>query len=308
MDSRTTKDYSQALGKEFESISLIQENKYCLIYLGKTCSAQYIIKQYRGADLALISSEAQALVFYHDLANNNNNLIDSGLPFLNADKNLLLIGFVEGISFNEFLYKAWKDRELQSRSEHYMNLLGQLIRNIRERTQQPGEETDPFIFEYFEHSSKRLEQIPILGSICFKGYYQQALEIMKRFKSAKIVPSFCHGDFVFKNIHVHEQKVGLIDFANSIFLSHPLNDIYNMRMALNNMLLPGVFKARLLDAFGQGLGDLEFEDVAHEFYSEYERRRWLMLKLATSNPKDLIQGLVGLTTFARRASHGAHSK
>ena len=308
MDSRTIKDYSQALGKEFESISLIQENKYCLIYLAKTCSGQFIIKQYRGADPALISVEAQALVFYHDLAKNNDNLIDSGLPLLNAGRNLLLIGFVEGISFSDFLYKAWKDRELQSRSEHYMNLLGQLIRTISEKTQQPGEETDPFIFEYFEHSSKRLEQIPILGSICFKGYHQQALKILARFKSAKIVPSFCHGDFVFKNIHVHEQKVGLIDFANSIFLSHPLNDIYNMRMALNNMLIPGAFKARLLDAFDQGLGKVEFQDVAHEFYSEYERRRWLMLKLATSNPKDLIQGLVGLATFARRASHRAHSR
>ena len=188
-----------------------------------------------------------------------------------------------------------------------MKILGKLLRKMTQKTQRPDEDTSPFIFEYFEYASKSLEQLSLFGPIFFKGCHESALDITKKFKHYKIIPSFVHGDFVFRNIHVHDEKVGLIDFANAIFLSHPLNDIYNMRIALGNMFLSHTFEQELLAAFYQGFGTMEFPDIAHEFYHEYHRRRWLMLKLSSSRLKDLLQGLRGLATFARPGSGGAHS-
>lgn len=307
MDTEQLGEYSLSLGIELKSVILIQENKYCLIYEGSTPDAKCIVKQYRGTDPSLATVEAKALLFYHELAQHNDELIDSGQPILNAEKNLLCIGFVDGTPFSDFLYQARKDKKLRPRSENFMKILGRLVRIICERTQQPGNETAPFIYEYFEYSSRRLEELPILGRCFFSGYRQDALQIIERFKKAKIVPSFIHGDLVFKNIHVRENKLGLIDFANAIYLSHPLNDIYNMRMALGNMVLPKAFKAQLLSSFAHGLGPVQFPDIAHEFYREYNRRRWLMLKLSSSIPKDFIQGLRGLATFARPVSGRIHS-
>lgn len=306
MDSEQLTEYSMALDLELKSLTRIQKNKYCTIFEASTPTGKCIIKKYLGDDPALVTIESQALLFYHELARVNDDLIDSGLPILNAEKNLLCIGFVEGTPFNDYLYKAIKNKEAQDRSANFMNILGKLIRTISEKTLQPGKDTAPFIYEYFEHASRRLEEIMFFGPVLFRGYHQQAIEIMDRFRSAKITPSFVHGDFVFKNIHVGSDKVGLIDFANAIFLSHPLNDIYNMRMALGNMVLPAIFKTRLLAAFEEGLGDLKFPAVAHEFYGEYQRRRWLMLKFSYWNPREILQGLRGLATFAKPHSARSH--
>lgn len=309
MDIDQLRDISMGLGIDIKSLKLIQENKYCLIYLAETPNGKCIVKKYRGEDPSLIRIEAEALAFYHDIARNDPDLIDSGAPVLNAEKNLLSIGFVEGSSFSDFLYKARRDEALQKRSYDYMRILGKLIRTIFEMTQQPNRDTDSIIFEYFDYSSRRLVENQLWGSILFKNYKQSAADIAENFRKAKITPSFVHGDFVFKNIHVHKDRVGLIDFANAIYLSHPLNDIYNMRMALGNMVIPKNFKTELISNFNKGFGPSEFPEIAHQFYYEYHRRRWLMLKLCWSrieepklhlyHIKDWAQGLRGLATFAR---------
>jgi aminoglycoside phosphotransferase (APT) family kinase protein len=114
-----------------------------------------------------------------------------------------------------------------------------------------------------------------------------------------VVPSFVHGDFVFKNMHVDGERIGLIDFANANPLSHPLNDIYNLHFALANMLVPQGFKDRLMASFREGWGNVTFPEIVHRFYYEYHRRRWLMLKLTSRSPRDLIQGIHGLVSFAK---------
>lgn len=292
-------EYSSDLGIQLTSLKLIQENKYCLIYEAESLDNKCIIKKYRGEDPALIRIEAQALDFYHQLSQENADLIDSGASVLLEEKNLLCIGFVEGQALSDFLYRARRDQELRSRSLEYMRILGGLIGTIYKKTQQPNQETAPLIYEYFEYTSKRLEEIPFLGSIFFKGYRDTARRIAETFREARITPSFVHGDFVFKNIHVRDGKVGLIDFANAIYLSHPLNDIYNMVMALGNMFLPRSYKSELINSFKEGLGPVQFPEIAHQFYYEYQRQRWLMLKLSWFEPKEMIQGFIGLATFAK---------
>lgn len=294
-------EYSIDLGLDLKSLDLIKENKYCLIYVADTSLGRRIIKKYKGQDSNLVRIEAEALTFYHQLAENDSDLVDSGEPLLREEKNLLCIGFIEGDAFSDILYKARKNKFLREKSVRLMRILGKIVRTIYEKTQKPGEETAPFIFEYFEYCSKRLEKIPVLGATFFRRMSKDSIEISEDFRRSNIVPSFIHGDLVFKNIHVSDERLGLIDFANANSLSLPLNDIYNLHFALSNMLLPRSFKASLLDGFYYGMGKLDFPESAKRFYYEYHRRRWLMLKLTSRNPVDFIQGVKGLVTFARHS-------
>jgi hypothetical protein len=299
MEKKIRAEYSLDLGLEIVSLDLIKENKYCLIYLGGTPVGPRIIKKYKGEDTSLVKMEAEALIFYHHLANYpEGSLIDSGEPLLNEEKNLLCIGFVEGNPFSDTLYKAIKNDFLRKQCLRSMWTLGKVIRTIREQTTLSNQTTSPFIFEYFDYCSTRLEQIPFWGKMFFRGFASQAREIAEEFRRQDQEPSFIHGDFVFKNIHVKDERLGLIDFANANYRSHPLNDIYNLRFALDNMLLPKNFKHDLLRSFFEGLGDVKFPEIVHRFYYEYHRRRWLMLKLSSRNPWDIMQGVRGLVGFA----------
>lgn len=297
------KDILHTFGEDLElplrSLDFIQENKYCVIYRASTGNRYCIIKKYKGSDPALAKEEARALGFYHQVADGDPDLIDSGKPMLRADKNLLCIGFVDGQAFSDLLYQARRSADLKTNSINIMEVLGRLIRRMYEITRRPEESTSPFIFEYINYCSRKLESIPILGLLFFRHMSNGAVNLFHELNASGISPSFVHGDFVFKNIHVDQKRVGLIDFANSNTNSHPLNDIYNLRFALQNMLLAEAFKKDLWDSFRRGLGDLSFPDAAHHFYYEYHRRRWLMLKLSAGGPVDRIQGLRGLFTFAK---------
>ena len=299
MLDRECKEFAADLGLDLNALELIQENKYCAIYRADTPDGPCIVKKYGAGDPSLVRVEADALALYHRLARDDSALIDSGEPLLREDKRLLCIGFVEGVRFSDFLYEARKDNALRERSVRFMRTLGRVLRTFSEQTQQAGQETSPFVFEYFDYCSTRMEHIPVLGLFLFSRMGTQAREIADAFRESHVTPSFVHGDFVFKNMHIQGDLIGLIDFANANPLSHPLNDIYNLCFALANMLLPRGFKENLLSAFREGLGFMAFPEIAHRFYYEYHRRRWLMLKLTSRNPRDLMQGIRGLMSFAR---------
>jgi hypothetical protein len=291
--------FSNILKKPLESLDFIQENKYCSIFKAVIGNVPYIIKHYKGNDPALADTEKKALDFYHQVAVEDSDLIDSGKTVFYKDENILRIGFVEGEPFSALLYRAAKDTTLRERCLKTMKMLGKLLGDIRIKTEIPNEETDPFMFEYIRYCSDRLEKAPILGKLFFRGMKEEAEELCNSLIQSQTVPSFAHGDFVFLNIHVHKERVGLIDFANAIEKSHPLNDIYNLRMALNNMILPKSFKKELWSAFYCDLKNITFSEDTHHFYYEYHRRRWLMLKvLHRGFNKQHIQGFRGLFSFA----------
>lgn len=295
-------EFSEHLGLPLTALDFIQENKYCVIYKAQTQDRYWIVKQYKGADPALAIEEARALEFYHQVAKDDPDLIDSGEVILRAEKNLLGIGFVAGEAFSDVLYKARRAAERKNSAIHVMEVLGGLIRRMHAITSRPGEQTSPFIFEYFDYCSRNLRDISLLGFLLFRNMATDARELAQALNASGITPSFVHGDFVFKNIHVDGNRVGLIDFANSNAASHPLNDIYNLRFALQNMLLPKAFKRDLWNAFRRGLGDISFTEAAHHFYYEYHRRRWLWLKLSAGGPVDRLQAIRGLFSFARAFS------
>ena len=304
MENLTKEQFSQDLGMGLTSLDLIQENKYCYIYRSGCDGQPFIIKKYKGDDSALIEEEAKALNFYHDIAKDDPDLIDSKAVKLIAEKNLLCIGFVEGECFSDVLYRGRKDTGVREQSIRIMGILGRLIKGLYEMTHAPGVETSPFIFEYSEYTSRQLASVPVLGFLFFRGIIKNTSQLSESFKAAQITPSFIYGDFVFRNIHVSGERVGLIDLANTIEKSHTLNDVYNLKFALNNMILPKKFKTELWAAFQNGIKPLSFPEIVHHFYYEYHRRRWLMLKIRSRNPKDQMQALRGLFGFARCFEQG----
>ncbi|MCP4575661.1 MAG: hypothetical protein GY846_05195 [Deltaproteobacteria bacterium] len=304
MENLTKEQFSQDLEMALTRLDIIQENKYCHIYRSECDGQSVIIKKYKGDDSSLIEAEAKALNFYHHIAKDNPDLIDSKAIKLTAEKNILCIGFVEGECFSDVLYRGRKDRGIREQSIRIMGILGRLMRGLYEMTQSPGVETSPFIFEYSQHTSRQLASIPIFGFLLFRGIGKETAQLSESFKTARVTPSFTHGDFVFRNIHVDGERVGLIDLANTISRSHTLNDVYNLNFALNNMILPKEFKAELWSAFQNGIKPLAFPEIAHHFYYEYHRRRWLMLKIRSRNPKDQMQAFRGLFGFARSFGHG----
>ena len=304
MENPTREQFSRDLGMELTSLDLIQENKYCYIYRSEAPGQAFILKKYKGDDSALIEEEAKALNFYHDIAKDDPDLIDSKAVKLIAEKNLLCIGFVEGECFSDVLYRGRKDTGVREQSIRIMGILGRLMKGLYEMTHIQGAETSPFIFEYAEHTAHQLASIPVLGFLLFRAIEKDTAQLSESFKAAQITPSFIHGDFVFRNIHVNGERVGLIDLANTIERSHTLNDVYNLRFALNNMILPKEFKAELWSAFRDGIKPLSFPAIVHHFYYEYHRRRWLMLKIRSRNPKDQIQAFRGLLGFAKSFEQG----
>ena len=304
MENLTKEQFSRDLGMALTRLDLIQENKYCHIYRSECDGQPVIIKKYKGDDSSLIEEEAKALDFYHDIAKDDPDLIDSKAVKLNAEKNLLCIGFVDGECFSDVLYRGRKDPGVREQSIRIMGILGRLMKGLYEMTHAPGAETSPFIFEYAEHTSRQLASVPVLGFLLFGGIRKESAQLSESFKAANITPSFIHGDFVFRNIHVDGERVGLIDLANTIPKSHTLNDVYNLNFALSNMILPKEFKVELWSAFQNGIKPLAFPEIAHHFYYEYHRRRWLMLKMKSRNPKDQMQAFRGLFGFARSFEQG----
>lgn len=298
------REFSADLGEELASLALIKENKYCVIYRGETIAEPVIIKKYKGEDPRMARTEAEALTAYHLLAKKNPALIDSGVPSFREKANLLRIGFVEGDPLSDVLYKARNDPVLQANCTRLMRILGGALKTIHQGSQRPGEETSPFIYEYLDHCSSTLEGLRIIGPILFSGAAQEGRDLADAFRRSGVTPSFIHGDLVFKNIHVTEDRVGLIDFGNANPLSHTLNDVYNLLFALNNMWLPKTFKAQLKAGFKEGLAGMDFPEEAHRFYYEYHRRRWLMLKFYWGNIREKIEGFRGLLEFARPFAPG----
>ena len=298
-DNSECAHFSQSLGLSFDSVSHIQTNAYCAIYQTIANGTPYIVKAYRSDDPRLMIAEAKALDFYHEIASERTNLIDSRAVARNDAENLLCIQYVPGERLSDLIYQGKHNLETRARTLRIMRTLGAVLNTFYNRTAQPDAEMDAFPFEYFTYCSKRLEALPILGRVWFRRYEASGAALAEAFRAARLTPSFAHGDLVFRNIHVDGERVGLIDFANTNFGSHLLNDGYNLLFALSNMILSRSYRADLREALRQGVGGLSFPDIGHRFYYEYHRRRWLLLKLNSSSLGDLFQVIRGLGGFAR---------
>lgn len=292
-------EFTRDLAMDITSLSFIRENARCRVYRAKSADSLLIIKKYQNMDSSLVEAEASALDLYHSVAESDNNLIDSRTVFFNREKNIIGIGFVDGSSLTRLVGRGNLDDETRDRSLRIMGTPGRLLRRFYDLTRQPEAQTSPALFEYFAHCSKRLEEMSGVGPVLFRGYEESAERLIESFRRARVSPSFAHGDFVTCNIHVAGERAGLIDFAQTDFRSHLLNDLYNLSFALKNMYISSTYRDALRSALTYGLGELSFPVEAHRFYYEYQRRRWLMLKIRSSSLAGWAQAARGLLSFAR---------
>ncbi len=292
-------EFSQDFEMELDEISLIQENKYCAIYRTTIENSPYIIKKYKGEDNKLCTTEASSLGFYKQVASEIEGLYPAGTKKFLPEKNLILIEFVPGEPFSKLVYNAKRGINTEDQCLNAADLVGKFLRNCYLKTRSNAEPVSPFILKYIRYTSSNLASMPVLGKTHFSDAEASCERLCSIIQRGELETSFIHGDLVLLNIHVNGDQVGLIDFANTNDRSHVLNDVYNFRLALQNMLIPDSFSSRIWDSFYEPLREFDFPDELHEFYFEYHRRRWLMLKLSAKSPKAKLQGIRGLLGFAK---------
>lgn len=286
-------------GIEIRSLRLLAENNYCLIYLGDTARKPLIIKKYKTADNELARLEAAGVATYHLIVAGDEGFIDSQPLFCDDEMKLVGISFVEGKCLADYLYQQSQVSTSWPELCEIVEKLGIFLRKARECSQKPGQNFTPFHRDYLSYCSKKLRRLRLVGSFFFADIEKDVSRLSDALNPANADPSFAHGDFVFRNIHVHERRPGLIDFANCLEASHQLNDVFNLWFALQNMIISGELKSRLWESFLRGLGQADFSEPVLHFFFEYHRRRWLMLNLGSKDPRRWMRAFYGMKTFAR---------
>ncbi|MBI1290656.1 phosphotransferase [bacterium] len=303
-DEQLRAEFCAISGSPISNLRSIAENKYCLILQAERLGRPVVFKKYLSGreDLALI--EYQSINLYHSIASDDPFLIDGEAFGHSASDRTVGMTFIEGQRLSDHLRSlvprvptgSWTG---ESPALPLMEKLGGILAKLRSSTRNPGSPLDPFHAEYIRYASQRLRELPFQGRLLFRHAVDEAERLIDAIGAASVIPSFCHGDFVFRNIHTDGRRVGLIDFANSQFASHPLNDMVNLWMALQNMLLPSEFKDALWTSFCRGYGEPDFGPVEEEFFFEYHRRRWLMLNFTATNPLHRLRAYRGYWGFAR---------
>ncbi len=304
-ESTLTSFWTDALGLEFRKAAPIDENNYCSIYRAtyrsdSDRSVPCIVKQYRGDATDLVRAEAEALDFYSETVADMPEFLTSRCLGFSPETNLLAIEYVSGVRFTRQAYGGIVSGGSRRATVKFCRQLGRLLRRFHDRSAREGVALSPMLGDYIRYLGQRLYASGPIGKKLFShGEIEGEALFEKAVEDSKVV-SFCHGDLVFRNIHILGNRMGLIDFANTNWESHILNDLYNFHFATANMWLPGSMKRAMLEAITEGIGDLTFPESLHRFYYEYHRRRWLMLKLTSNRRWHQFQAVRGLARFARQ--------
>lgn len=293
------KDCEKVIGRSVQEPKLLGDNKYCSIYQVTLDGAPIIVKKYKTEDARLATLEAVGVDVYHRVSQKVDGLMDGKTLFLDEESNLVGFSFVPGERLSDYIHRVADDRNKWGGVVDHMFVLGKFLVSMREETIATDAVYDPFHEEYFVHCRRELRSLPGLGALFFPRATVDSIDFLKALNPKVEHPSRAHGDFVFRNIHVHEGMVGIIDFANTIPHSHPLNDMMNLWFALQNMWIPCTFREKLWVSFLRGYGPVASDSSLLEFFHEYHRRRWLMLNLKTRDPKCWLRASRGLLTFAR---------
>lgn len=287
--------FEQAAGRPIGALTPLGANKYCEIFLANGDS---VLKRYLAGDPQLARMEADGIRLYARTVADDARYLPMECVAFHEEHRIVGMSFVAGEELGPWLRLAAR-RTQGTIATDAMRHLGLLLRRWRAETQAPGARLAPFHAEYLRHTAKELRALRGWGGTLFREAPAEAEALLARVEAAAPVPSFAHGDFVPRNVHIDGGAVGVIDFANAQPLSHPCNDAANMWFALHNLLLPGAFRDSLWRAFAEGLGPLGADEATEEFFHEYHRRRWLMLNLRGGNPLRVARALRALRTFAR---------
>lgn len=265
-----------------------------------------ILKRYHGDDPRLMRAEADGIRRYRASVEGREGWVCSGVVAQADAHNALAIEPVAGDPLSALVRAGQREAGARAQAIECMAMLGGWLARMRAASVSPGEPLDPFMTEYITHCSRRLAALGLGGRLLSGGRLRESErelpELLEALAGAAVDPSFAHGDLVFANIHVAREsgglRLGLIDFANCLTHSHPLNDVYNLRFALQAMPLARGYRAELWSGLLRGLDGLAADEAVHRFFHEYHRRRWLMLQLCSRNPRRWLQAWLALGDLA----------
>ena len=297
-------EWTEQLNLQFDSAKIVYCNAYCAIfsatYKEADTTKSAIIKRYKPESTELAKTESEALDFYSQMVADMPEFMPSRSLAFCEQTNLLAIEYVPGIRFTEATYKSVARPAKRKQIVRFCHSLGRLLARFHERTEQKSTHLSPMLEDYICFTGQRLESLPKIGPNRFADAEAEGAQLFRdAARASRNLGYFCHGDMVFRNIHIQGDKLGIIDWANTNRASHILNDLYNFYFAACNMWIPNRMRQTMIDAISDGLGSIGFEPALHKFYYEYHRRRWLMLKLTSSKPWHRFQAWRAMNSFAR---------
>lgn len=270
----------ERLELRLDSLVPIRENRTCWIYRARAAGEPVVVKQYKHHALPLCAREARALGLYSELCRGLDRLVPSRVRALNETAGTLCTTFIEGEVMSNALRRCLWSRRERNRCRSALEQVSALLQRLWERTRS-GAAPAPFLEEYLVHTSAQLEGMPLYGAL-FDGYVRSARKLYADLKDAGDPTSLSHGDLVCANLVLCGDRVGVIDFANANPNSHPLDDVYNMQVTLNNLAhLPALLRRELCAAIASGLCLGATDPRTRTFYWEYHKRRWLHLQLSS---------------------------
>jgi thiamine kinase-like enzyme len=297
-------EWTDQLALQFKSAKVVYCNAYCAIFsatykkAGETKSA--IVKRYKPESTELARTESQSLDFYSQTIADMPEFMPSRSLAFCEQTNLIAIEYVPGVRFTEATYKSIARPARTKQVVRFCHSLGRLLSRFHEQTEQKSTPLSPMLDDYIRFTGRRLESLPKIGQSNFADAEAEGAQLfLEAAEASQDLGYFCHGDMVFRNIHIQGDKLGIIDWANTNRASHILNDLYNFYFAACNMWIPNRMRQTMIDAISDGLGPISFAPALHRFYYEYHRRRWLMLKLTGPKPWHRFQAWRAMNSFAR---------
>lgn len=287
--------FTQVLALPLKSVQPIQVNKYCAIYLGtfdqqRIGHEKCILKRYFGDDSTMAAQEARALDYYSRLVKGREEWMPSRCLAFSEEANLMAIQFIPGMPLSRFIYRMRKGIPGLASVLEIGRELGAMLRQFHDETANEYAEPSDILFDYMRYTSRQLEN---RSQRKFARYSESAERLIEDYSRCGVAATFCHGDFVMRNMHVDtdqvsgRHRVGLIDFGNSLDYSHVLGDLFGFYFSVMHTYLPMRCRLELIHCVVRGLigrgQDLQFPEAAVRFHYEYHRRRWVMLKLQSRN-------------------------
>ncbi|MEX2670238.1 hypothetical protein [Candidatus Uabimicrobium amorphum] len=256
------------------NITFIKKNPYCSIYRAQLHKEIVFVKHYIQQQETLVPNEAKSIELYQKITHGENIWSECTVIECDPPKGLLVVSFVPGDSLSRCIYSCKNKPQLLQN----VVSLGKLLGSLYNETKREGT-IDPFFYEYIEYCQQKLQNIHGIPGCLSKRYHLLPVEKVK-----ENCISFSHGDFVPANIHLHNEKVGLIDFANSNDCSHIENDIMNFTIAINNMFIKSSLKKEILQAFHEGIGERTVFPQTKNLFRTFHYCRWIMLNIHSKNP------------------------
>jgi hypothetical protein len=292
--------FSSCLNADFGPVEPILINPYCAILRTTRQGDAVILKQYRPEHIHLAGEERTALLSWSAACAGVSGIYATDCLGYEPGRGVIAIQFVPGMRLSDTLRQAARNPSQSGPLLEQCARLGTVLANWRRTTALERDSGfHPHYRDYIAYLARKLGGIGLGVGALFRSLGEEVESRIVQLESCGDAPSRTHGDLVPRNIHVDSTGIGVVDLANSLANGHPYDDGANFRLALKAMGLPRSFEAQVLEAVMEPLAREGLSEGALDFFREYHRQRWLMLRLTTRSPRNWADALRGLAGFAR---------